>query len=207
MIAWGRNANGQTDVPAGLSDVEAIAAGEVHSLALKKDGTVVAWGTNSYGQATVPPGLTDVVAISAGPYHSAAVRADGTVVTWPTNSPFLVTAVPPGLAGVSFVAAGGDVSDPRATTLALQTDGHVIAWGYDPAGAATVPNWLSNAVAVAAGPRQSLAIRAETCINSIDLNGPAPVLHFHTFSGRQSTCSNHHPIWELVHGPRSPAPR
>jgi hypothetical protein len=52
---------GQTTVPAGLSDVVAIAAGEFHSLALEGDGTVVAWGRNSHGQVDVPGRLTDVL--------------------------------------------------------------------------------------------------------------------------------------------------
>jgi hypothetical protein len=37
--------------------VVAIAAGNVHSLALKADGTVVAWGNNYYGECNVPVGL------------------------------------------------------------------------------------------------------------------------------------------------------
>src|SRR5205085_9924528 len=41
----------------------AIAAGEFHSLALKRDGTVVAWGDDRYGQADVPSGLSGVTAI------------------------------------------------------------------------------------------------------------------------------------------------
>lgn len=46
VVAWGRNDEGQTDVPPGLSEVVAIAAGDSHSLALKADGTVEAWGRN-----------------------------------------------------------------------------------------------------------------------------------------------------------------
>jgi alpha-tubulin suppressor-like RCC1 family protein len=49
--------------------VTAIAAGTVHNLALKSDGTVVAWGCDGgpefYG-CNVPSGLTDVTAIDAG---------------------------------------------------------------------------------------------------------------------------------------------
>jgi hypothetical protein len=37
-----RNIEGQATVPAGFTDVAAIAAGEFHSLALEGDGTVVA---------------------------------------------------------------------------------------------------------------------------------------------------------------------
>ena len=50
VTGWGYNANGQTTIPAGLSDAKAIAAGYYHSLALKSDGTLAAWGDNSYGQ-------------------------------------------------------------------------------------------------------------------------------------------------------------
>ena len=65
-VAWGYNGSGQTTVPAGLSGVSAIAAGESHTVALKTDGTVVAWGYNDYGQTTVPAGLSGVIAITAG---------------------------------------------------------------------------------------------------------------------------------------------
>ena len=65
-MAWGNNSEGQATVPAGLSGVIAIAAGDDHSLALKSDGTVVAWGWNTYGQTNVPAGLSGVTAIAAG---------------------------------------------------------------------------------------------------------------------------------------------
>ena len=59
----------------------AVAAGGIHSLALKADGTVAAWGYND--QRPVPtclPGLSGVVAVAAGATHSLALKADGTVV-------------------------------------------------------------------------------------------------------------------------------
>ena len=55
VAAWGYDTWGQTNVPAGLSDVVAIAAGTDDSLALKADGTIVGWGANAYGQTTSPP--------------------------------------------------------------------------------------------------------------------------------------------------------
>ena len=41
-------------MPAGLTNIVAIAAGSDHSLALRSDGTVAAWGYNSGGQLNVP---------------------------------------------------------------------------------------------------------------------------------------------------------
>ncbi|MDB4461059.1 RCC1 domain-containing protein [bacterium] len=51
-----------------------ISAGDYHSLALKKDGTVVAWGSHNSQQCDVPTGLTDVVGISAGDSYSLVVK-------------------------------------------------------------------------------------------------------------------------------------
>jgi hypothetical protein len=77
VVVWGNNAFGQTNVPSGLSNVIAIAAGFYHCLALRDNGTVVAWGYNNYGQATVPTGLSNVVAIAAGGYQSIALLGAG----------------------------------------------------------------------------------------------------------------------------------
>ena len=56
VAAWGDNSNGQSTVPAGLSDATAIDAGAYHSLALKSDGTVVGWGLISMDKALSPLG-------------------------------------------------------------------------------------------------------------------------------------------------------
>ena len=107
VVAWGRNAEGQTNVPSGLTGVTAITAGADHSLALKNDGTVVAWGYNGSGETTIPAGLTGVTAIAAGAGYSIALKNDGTVVAWGTPG-YGVTSVPPGLTGVTAIAAGGN---------------------------------------------------------------------------------------------------
>ena len=98
VVAWGQNYNGQTNVPAGLSGVTAIAAGGWHTVALRSDGTVVAWGWNTDGQTIVPAGLSGVTAIAAGAYHTVALVAPqppqltiipyaaNVILTWPTNA-------------------------------------------------------------------------------------------------------------------------
>jgi alpha-tubulin suppressor-like RCC1 family protein len=96
VVAWGNNSEGQTTLPvAAQSGVTAIAAGNVHAVALKDDGSVVAWGGNYYGQVTGTPTtvdpysaiaspvtlggqvLTGVTAIAAGWAHTVALRNDG----------------------------------------------------------------------------------------------------------------------------------
>jgi hypothetical protein len=154
VVAWGHPNHGETEVPAGLSDVTAIAAGGYHSLALKSDGTVVAWGANIWGQTDVPAGLSGVTAIAAGGYHSLALKSDGTVVAWGANI-WGQTTVPAGLSGVTAIAAGGYHS------LALKSDGTVVAWGANIWGQTDVPAGLSGVTAIAAGWGHSLALKSD----------------------------------------------
>ena len=56
LAAWGDNSYGQTNIPAGLTNVVAIAVGYEHSLALRADGTVAAWGRTLRGRRQFPPG-------------------------------------------------------------------------------------------------------------------------------------------------------
>ncbi|MGR0319458.1 RCC1 domain-containing protein [Agromyces sp. ZXT2-3] len=67
-----------------LYDVTQVAAGEMHALALRRDGVVIGWG-NSPVRHTVPAGLRAVESVAAGNDHSLALCADGTVVAWGKN--------------------------------------------------------------------------------------------------------------------------
>jgi hypothetical protein len=156
VVAWGDNSRGQTDVPAGLSDVTAISAGAWHNLALKSDGTVVAWGCGSYayGQCTVPAGLSGVTAVDAGQWHSLALKSDGTVVAWGRNDLGQLN-IPSGLSGVTAIAAGLDYS------LALKSDGTVVGWGWNALGQLNIPTGLSGVTAIAAGATHSLALKSD----------------------------------------------
>jgi len=148
VVGWGDNGQGQTDVPSGLSNVVAIAAGDGHSLALTAEGRVVAWGSFWWGRETDPPsGLSNVVAIAAGLDYSLALTAEGQVVQWPDN------AVPSGLSNVVAIAAG------KYHSLALTAEGQVVSWSS--LDQTTVPSGLSNVVAIAAGSSHSLALTAE----------------------------------------------
>src|SRR6266567_2071627 len=73
VVAWGDNDEGETDVPAGLTDVTAVAAGWYHSLAVTAQGRVVAWGSGAYGITQAPGDLAGVTAVAAGRLHSLAL--------------------------------------------------------------------------------------------------------------------------------------
>lgn len=154
VLAWGSNRFGQTNVPAGLNNVIAIAVGQgtrsAHALALRSDGTVVGWGDNTFRQARPPADLNRVVAIAAGELHSLALTEDGRVVAW-GNQAGTAASVPDDLPSVQAITAGADFS------VALLTDGRVMAWGANDAGQRNVPNFPARVVEIASGVRHSLA--------------------------------------------------
>ena len=152
VVAWGINNHGQSNVPAGLTDVKAIAAGRDHSLAQRSDGAMVVWGSNTNGERDVPVGLSNVKAIAAGFYHNLALKGNGTVVAWGANATGQAT-VPAGLSNVIAIDAGARHS------LAVRSNGTVVAWGSNENGQATVPAGLSDIVAVSAGGNLSLALK------------------------------------------------
>ena len=150
LVAWGNNGSGQTDVPAG-SDFTAIAAGDGHSVALRRDGSLVAWGYNVDGQTDVPAG-SDFTAIAAGCCHSVALRRDGSLVAWGYNR-----------VGQTDVPAGRDFTAVAAGLLhnvALRRNGSLIAWGENGEGQTNVPAG-TDFTAVAAGYTHSVALRRD----------------------------------------------
>ena len=83
--------------------------------------------------------------------------ADLEVVAWGHNS-WGECSVPPGLAGVTMIAAGDGYS------LALTSRGTVVAWGRNIAGrpnVPTVPTGLAGVTAIAAGHHHSLALTSQ----------------------------------------------
>jgi alpha-tubulin suppressor-like RCC1 family protein len=152
-VAFGDDSFDQCEVPFGLSNAVAVAAGGDFSLALLNNGTVIGWGDNTYGEIAIPQGLSNVVAIAAGEYQSIALTDAGTVVQWgqywdggtgflPVND---ANATQPPASNVVAVAAGA------GQALALMADGTVQAWGWTGAYGTHVPAGLAGVVAIGCG--------------------------------------------------------
>ncbi len=150
VLGWGISAFGPLDVPAGATNVVALAAGSLHGLALRADGSILAWGDNRMGQINVPPGITNAVAITAGPFSTFALRRDGTVIGWGDDT-FGQLNIPSDLTNAVGIAAGFN------HCLAVRSDRTVTAWGA----LATPPSDLTQVVAVAVGGLFDLALRAD----------------------------------------------
>jgi len=170
-----------------LAGVKAIdaggSAGNLHSLAVKSDGTVLAWGSNANGQlgsgdrvaskvpvevATLGPG-SGVVAVSAATGLSIARKADGSVLSWGDNGSgelgngsFFGRAVPAQVAGlgsgstVTFIASGNRANH----SMAVRSDGSLLVWGSNGSGQLCTGDLLSRATPVAAGPTNVIAAAA-----------------------------------------------
>lgn len=154
LAVWGSGAAGQTNFPAGLTNVTAIAAGGSHNLALRAGGGVLAWGQNTYGQTNVPASVTNAIAVAAGGTHSMALLANGRVLAWGKNS-LGQTNVPATLTNAVAIAAGVNHS------VAVRPDGSVVAWGDNVAYQTSIPSTATNVIAVAAGISNTFALRVD----------------------------------------------
>ena len=234
VLSWGYNLKGQlgdgtivqstTPVQvSGLADVDCIAADGLHGMALKEDGTVWTWGNNQYGQLgngtsgnyqMVPvqvAGISRVASMEGGQTHTVVCKSDTTVWAWGNNNygqigdgtsgnfrtmPVLVS----GLTEVSSVAAG------TYHSLALKSDGTVMAWGSNSLGqlgdgtsgnTRTSPvtvSGLSGVVAIAAGSYHTVALKSDGSVWVWGRNNYGQL-------GIDATDSNPHPLPERVMGP------
>ncbi len=175
VVGWGDNMFGQTNIPAGLSNVVAMAAGGEFNLALKADRTVVAWGDNNLGETNIPRGLTNVVAIAAGPCFGLALKSDGTVVGWGYNNIGQATGVTNGAPGAVTIA-GRLVTNVVAiaagtqNSLALKANGTVIGWGDDGDFEISPLAGLTGVVAISSGLGYSLALKNDGTVFGCGFN-------------------------------------
>ena len=172
VLAWGTFNSGNsslTNMPASLTNVIAMAAGDSHGLALRADGTVVAWGNDANGQADVPPDLTNVVSVAAGSAHSLALKRDGTLAIWgrlPLIGDPALGKIPADATNIAALALGPGAQH----ALVLRADGTVLDWGDANYGLGNAPTIARDIVAVASGSTHALALRADGRVVSWGFN-------------------------------------
>jgi alpha-tubulin suppressor-like RCC1 family protein len=173
----------QRDVaPQGVSGLSTrVAAGYVHTAALRSDGSLWAWGLNDFGQlgdgtisaSLVPKEIgTGYSAISAGYAHTVALRSDGSLWAWGWNlygqlgDGTTSNSLAPKQIGTGYSA----ISAGYAHTVALRTDGSLWAWGwngYEQLGDGTLSSSLvpkligTGYAAIAVGDFHTVALRSD----------------------------------------------
>ena len=134
-----------------ISNLPALAAGDVHTVGLRSDGSVVAGGSNAYAQCNVSS-WTDIVAVAAGSYHTVGLHSDGTVVAAGQNSDGQCRV--DNWTDIVAVAAGW------AHTVGLRSNETVVAAGWNEYGQCGVDSW-TDIVAVAAGANHTVGLRSD----------------------------------------------
>ncbi|MSU57647.1 MAG: hypothetical protein EXS35_05615 [Pedosphaera sp.] len=158
VLAWGDNSAGQCNVPTDLRDVVAVAGGEIHSLALRANGTVVAWGGNTLGETNVPASVTNAMAIAANRFWplapNLALATNSTVAQWGTA----VANPPTNLNDAVAIAAG------LLNCFAVRSVGTVVAWGDTNDAAGRVPTNLTGVKMITAGWNHTVALRTNGAV-------------------------------------------
>jgi alpha-tubulin suppressor-like RCC1 family protein/tRNA A-37 threonylcarbamoyl transferase component Bud32 len=141
-----RDPNARPGMVSGLSNVVQIAAGENHTCALLREGTLRCWGWNEMnqlgigtdGNQVVPMAvqdLTDAVRVSAGLHHTCALQRTGALWCWGENYTCQLGAG--GIQGPSRpmrIEAPGvvtEVSGGANHTCVRTPQGNVRCWGFN----------------------------------------------------------------------------
>ncbi len=158
VAVWGYGVNGETNLPAGLTNIMAISCGTpgpIDCLALKSNGTIIEWpgSPSSYVTAEVTNLLAIASAGAAGP--NLGLKSDGTVISWVYDSPLPVY----GLTNIAAIV-------PRyGGYLALKTNGTLADVGLAGAPPAIVTN-LTNVVAISQGYQHGIALQADGIVSA-----------------------------------------
>jgi len=151
VFRWDDN----TLTPLGYSNILAIstAPGENNVLLLQKNGNVICFGDNNFGESIIPGSLTNIVAVAAGGDYTVALKSDGTLLDWGVGNDTADQ-----LAQASNITA---IAASSYYILGLTRDHTVLYWPDDDDYDFLPPENLTNAIAIAMGGDQALALRQD----------------------------------------------
>ena len=162
VALWGYSLNGETNLPAGLTNIIAISCGTpgpIDCLALKSNGTIIEWpgSPSSYVIEEVTNLLAIACAGAEGP--NLGLKSDGTVISWVYDPPLPVY----GLTNIAAIV-------PRYSGyLALKTNGTLADVGLAGAPPPIVTN-LTSVVAISQGYQHSIALQADGIVSAWGIN-------------------------------------
>lgn len=176
---------GQCAVPSPNQGFVDIAAGCIHSVGLKYDGSVVLWGAGApddpygdgwnYRQSTFPSGYSNegIVDIGATTGNTVILTSGGGLNAWGMDS---------GLNGVPHDISFVKMAALTSHGLALRSNGSIVAWGSNSSGQCSVPLPNADFTDIAAGGSHSLGLSAVAPRNCVQVVTPsAPYQSIHMF--------------------------
>lgn len=134
-----------------------VAAHAWHTVALKRDGTVIAAGNLSSGKCKVTK-WKDIVSVSAGLYHTVGLKKDGTVVATCDK----------GGGDACEVSQWNDImaiSAGEYHTVGLKVDGTVVAVGCNFNGRCNVSSWR-DIMSISAGGALTVGLKKDGTVVS-----------------------------------------
>ena len=143
----------ETPAPKGIFTV--ISSGDLHTCALRLDGSPVCWGDNRRGQATPPEGAK-FRAISAGDYHTCALTMDGSPACWGTHPRR-------GEFNTPEEERFTSISSYSNRACGLREDGSVKCWGSEYFGPVASPK-AQGFVSVTTGAQIGCGLRADNSV-------------------------------------------
>lgn len=159
---------GQSIVPTNLGRAVRVGAGYFHSIAQLRDGTLRLWGNNANGQCSIPTDLV-VADFAGGGFHTVVLLPNGTVKCFGAGQVSPTTNVQPEYGQGIVPSVVADVNNPNFVpvvqvaaglyfTVALRSDGSLLAWGDNLYGQCTIPQNLGRVIKICAGRSHVLVL-------------------------------------------------
>ncbi len=146
-----------------------IAAGGLHTVAVREDGTVVATGdkysysSGYYSNHSSVGDWTDIEAVAAGYSHTVGLKSNGYVVAEGNNNN--------GQCDVDYWYDIEAIAAGAYHTVGLKSDGTVVATGSNANGACNVSDW-EDIVAISAGVNITIGLKEDGTVVATDNSDP-----------------------------------
>lgn len=153
-----------------------ISAGSLHTVAVKKDGSVVAVGNNEFNQCGVR-GWKNIVAVSSDMQYTVGLKKDGTVLAIGYNEDGRCEVF--GWKDIVEVSTGAcDIYTPKKIgvyvssghTVGLKRDGTVVAAGDNEDNQCDVSDW-KGIVSISAGAVHTVGLKDDGTVVAVGGNG------------------------------------
>lgn len=144
------------------SDIIDISAGQLYIVGLRSDGTLVAQGHNGDGQANISE-WNHIVDITTGWRHTVGLDSNGNIFITGYKSQEQLAQIQEHSdewTDIIAISAGGGYITESGHTVALRSDGTVVAVGNNLMGQCNVSEW-TDIIAISAGDFHTVGLKSD----------------------------------------------